>query len=272
MLEIDQSTLLLWAGRVGAAALALVVSWWLARISRHLLCKGLQRTALTPSLVNLSGRTIYVIVFTAGLLTALAILGVPVATLVTFSSTIVVVAGIALRESIANLVATISFLVFQPFKIGEWVELCGISGTVREILLFNTVLVAGDNRLVTLPNSKIQDSAIVNYSRASSLRVDLNIPLGYSDNLSSARITLSRLLENDPLVLSDPPPQVVVTELRATGLLLVVRAFVNVSDFWKEQNQLAESALQELAAIGITPTTSPLSVDLLPSQVIREDT
>jgi small-conductance mechanosensitive channel len=79
-------------------------------------------------------------------------------------------------------------------------------------------------------------------------------------------------LENDPLVLSDPPPQVVVTELRATGLLLVVRAFVNVSDFWKEQNQLAESALQELAAIGITPTTSPLSVDLLPSQVIREDT
>ena len=91
--------------------------------------------------------------------------------------------ALALQQSVSNFAATVSFLMFQPFRRDELVETMGHTGTVREILLFTTVLHLPDDRLVTLSNSQIQGSGIVNYSRMGRVRADVAVTVAFGEDL-----------------------------------------------------------------------------------------
>jgi small conductance mechanosensitive channel len=139
---------------------------------------------------------------------------------------VVVVLGLALRESLGNLAATVIFLLFQPFKVGDMIETMGVLGTVQEIQLFNTVIVAADNKVITLPNAQIQNSAIANYPRLGMLRVDTRI-------------------------LDDPPPQVVAIDLGERGITLQARGFVLFEDYWVVRFEMPEKVKRCLEEAGI---------------------
>ena len=98
------------------------------------------------------------------LILALALVGFPITALLSASLIIVVILGIALQQSISNLAATIIFMLFQPFRLGELIDANGVLGTVKEIQFFSTVLVTGDNKEITIPNSKIQGNNLINYT------------------------------------------------------------------------------------------------------------
>jgi small conductance mechanosensitive channel len=252
-LAIDLVVAVLW--RVAAAALVLVVGFVLARAARRLTVRTLRRPdvahALGPSLVRLLSAAVYYLLLAVAAAAALIALGVPVNVVLTVVLVVVVVLAVALQQSAANLAATVVFLLFQPFKRGELVATMGHMGTVQEILLFNTVLLLPDERLVSLPNSKIQESGITNYARMGRVRADVSLTVGYGQDVSQARAAITQIAASDRRVLPDPPFEVVVDELGEDGVRLLVFPYVAPGDYWVVRNHLREQIKARFEAAGI---------------------
>ena len=136
----------------------------LAGLSRRWLTSSLQKAGLTPSLISLLVTLSYYGILLLAVMVALAVLGVPAAALVSTAGLVLVILAIALQQSLGNLAATINFLLFKPFEVGDIIETSGMLGVVSEIQMFSTVLDSADNKIHVLPNSKIQGAGLTNYS------------------------------------------------------------------------------------------------------------
>ena len=186
------------------------------------------------------------------LMISLALVGIPISLILSASLIVVVILGIALQQSIANLAATILFMLFQPFRLGELIETNGVMGTVTEIQFFSTVLVTGDNKEVTIPNSKIQGDNLTNYSRLGRLRLDLVVQVSYADDLEKVKRVLLEIVTADTRVLTDPAPLVFAQSLDDSGVSFAVRPWTTPADFWSLQWDLPGRVKQRFDAEGIT--------------------
>jgi small conductance mechanosensitive channel len=121
--------------------------------------------------------------------------------------------------------------MFRPFKVGDFIEAQGVSGTVAEIQIFNTVIRTPDNKVMIVPNGPISNGIITNYSKEATRRVDFVFGIGYGDDIAQARSVLEGLISADERILSDPPSLVVVSELADSSVNFTVRVWVNSPDY-----------------------------------------
>jgi small conductance mechanosensitive channel len=246
--------------RLVTAALVVLLGWWLARLCRKWVKLAAGRAKLTLSMVNLLTFAAYYGVLVLTALIVLSTLGVPMTSMAAISGAVVVTLGIALKETLADLAAAIIFYLFQPFKVGDTIETSGVIGKVLEIQLFFTVIQLANNRMVTLPNSKIQTSGITNYSTLDVLRADVPVVIRYSDDLEKARRLLEEMVQADGRVLKQPAPTVVVQDLGANGVTLMASAFLAFKDYWDFLPALREQIKLRFEAEGIS--IPPLQQDV----------
>ncbi len=246
--------------RLATDALVVLIGWWLARKCRKWVKLAAERARLTPSMVNLLTFTTYYGVLLLTALLALSILGIPLTSMVAISGAVVVTVGIALKETLADLAAAIIFYLFQPFKVGDTIETSGVIGKVLEIQLFFTVIQTASNRVVTMPNSRLQFNGITNYSTLDMLRSDLPVIIRHTDDLEKARRLLVEMLQEDARVLKQPAPAVTVQDLGANGVTLMVSAFLTFKDYWEFPGSLREQIKQRFEAEGIS--IPPLQQDV----------
>ena len=237
--------------RVLAAFAVFIVGRWLASRARKALRQALSKTAMAPSMTRLLLLLVYYGILLLTLILALALVGFPITALLTGSLIIVVILGIALQQSIANLAATIVFMLFQPFKLGELIKANNVLGTVTEIQFFSTVLVTGDNMEVTIPNAKIQGDTLWNYTRLGKLRVDFVFNVSYHSDIEQVKRVLYDLFAADSRVLADPEPFVFVQALGDNGMQIAARPWVKPDDYWNFQFDLPERVKQRFDAEGV---------------------
>ena len=123
-------------------------------------------------------------------------------------------------------------IIFRPIRRGDLVEVAGTLGRVKEVHIFNTILVTLDNKRVIVPNSKVTSDIIVNYTIEGILRVDMEFGIGYGDHITKAKEILENILESNPSVLKDPTYTVAVKELGDSSVNFVVRPYAKVEDYW----------------------------------------
>jgi len=246
--------------RLGAAALVVLLGWWLARQCRKGVKLASERAKLTLSMVNLLTFATYYGILVLTVLLGLSVLGFPLTSMVAISGAVVVTVGIALKETLADLAAAIIFYLFQPFKVGDTIESAGVIGKVLEIQLFFTVIQTASNRVVTLPNSRLQFNGITNYSTLDVLRADVPVVIRYSDDLEKARRLLEEMLLADESVIKQPAPVVTVQDLGANGVTLMASAFLAFKDFWDFSPRLREQIKQRFEVEGIS--IPPLQQDV----------
>jgi small conductance mechanosensitive channel len=249
--------------RVLAAFAVFIVGRWLAGRARNALKQALSKTAMAPSMTRLLLLLVFYGIFLISLIIALALVGFPIDALLTGSLIIVVILGLALQQSIANLAATIIFMLFQPFKLGELVKANNVLGIVKEIQFFSTVLVTGDNMEVTIPNAKIQGDTLLNYTRLGKLRVDFVFNVSYHSDIEQVKRVLYDLLTSDSRVLADPAPYVFVQALGDNGLQIAARPWVKPDDYWTLQWDLPERVKQRFDAEGVAIPYPQRDVHLL---------
>jgi small conductance mechanosensitive channel len=249
---VDQLALLQIVAKIGAAVVVFLLGRWLARRARLELQKALAKTTIAPSMARLMILAAYYGILLVAMITALALLGLPLQALLTSSLVIVVILGVALQQSISDLAATIIFMLFEPLRLGELVEANGVLGTVKEIQLFSTVLVTGDFKQITIPNAKIQSNNLINYTRLGRLRNDFEFSVSYSDDLATAKRALQDILAADPRVLAEPAPVIFVKSLDDSGVSIAVRPWVKPEDYWTLQWDLPERVKACFDAEGIT--------------------
>jgi small conductance mechanosensitive channel len=251
-MPLDQYQLIQLALKIGAAILVFLFGRWLARRARRILGVTLAKTTLAPSMAHLLILAAYYGILLVAVILALALIGFPIEALLGASLIIVVILGIALQQSISNLAATIVFMLFQPFRLGELIDANGVLGTVKEIQLFSTVLVTGDNKEITIPNSKIQGNNLLNYTRQGRLRVEFVFSVSYADDVRRVKAMLHEILAAEERVLAEPAPMIFVQSLDDDAVSIAVRPWVKPDDYWTLQWDIPERVKLRFDAEGIT--------------------
>lgn len=253
---------------LAGAALVLAVGFVLARILRrfvrHILARPQIAEPLGPTIVQLLIGAVYYLALSIATGLAVVALGVPATVVAAVALVLLAIIAIALRESIANFAATVNFLLFQPFRRGELIETMGLTGTVHEILLFNTSLLLIDQRLATLPNSKILDSGIINYSRMGHVRADFSLTVAYGEDLSRVREVIADIARQDARVLPEPPFELAVDGFEETGVRLLVLPTVAPEHFWQARGDLQERIKARFDREGISFAVARHDVRLAP--------
>ncbi|HLT33711.1 MAG TPA: mechanosensitive ion channel family protein, partial [Aquaticitalea sp.] len=142
-------------------------------------------------------------------------------------------------------------MIFKPIKVGDYIEAQGEAGTVREIEIFTTKLNSPDNKEIIIPNGKLSNDNIVNYSAMDMRRIDLDFGLGYNSDIKHVKDILMGQLKNHPLILKNPEPVVRLSELGDSAINFVVRPWVNTADYWAVRFDLMENIKEALDAAGI---------------------
>lgn len=250
--ELELQSLLVSLVVRGAGALVvIIVGRWLAGKARNWVRAAVQRGNISASLQEIFSRSTYYLVLLLTFLAALVILGVSVEALIGVIGLVIIIAAIALRESLRDLAATVIFFIFQPFKPGDLIETNGITGRVQEILLFNTVIISLDNRKLVVPNGNIQNTNLMNYSAMENVRLDIQVRLTYAQDILTARNMLFEIAKSDPRALTEPAPIADVMEMQADGVYLVFRVFVKPDDFFALRPALTEKIKLEFDRKGL---------------------
>jgi small conductance mechanosensitive channel len=237
--------------RVVGAVAALLIGRWLAGLARRSLGAALARTHASASIVTISTRAAFYGTLLGAAFIALVILGIPSEVLITVIGVVVVVAAVALRESLRDVAATVIFVIFQPFRAGDLIETNGVVGHVEEILMFSTVMITQDSRKLTIPNGNIQNSNLTNYSALDRIRLDLPVNVSYADDVDKAKATLLEIATTDARVLRDPAPVADVMQLGESGIQIVLRAYTTPDDFWALRPALTERIKNEFDRRGL---------------------
>jgi small conductance mechanosensitive channel len=234
---------------LGALALLLVgrvACGWLRRTTR----RGLERTSVDDALVPFISSIVYYLALTALLLAVLSLFGIQTTSLIAVLGAASLAVGLALQGTLSNFAAGTMLLLFRPFRIGDWVEVAGSAGSVREIGLFSTVLNTGDNVRITLPNASVYGNVIKNYSANETRRIDLLVGVSYGDDLAQATEAVRKVLADEPRVLEDPAPTVAVAELGDSSVNLVVRPWCATGDYWPLRFEITRRVKESLEAAG----------------------
>ena len=179
-------------------------------------------------------------------------LGVESASLVAAIGAAGLAIGLAMQGSLSNLAGGVLIIVLKPFKVGDWIEAQGISGTVVEVTLFYTKLDTFGNQRAVIPNGELSNDNIINYSYNGTRKENLNFGISYDDDLKKAKEVLRNLVEEQEDVLKDPAPQIIVSELGADSVNFSVRYFAENSKFWDLHWFMIEEGKIRLEEAGMT--------------------
>jgi len=250
-MPLDPYPYLQTALKIGAALLVFLIGRWLAGRFHRTLSKNLGKTKISPSMARLLILAAYYGFMLVVLIVSLAIAGVPLQPMLTFTLIVLVVLGFALQSSLSNLAATILFMLFEPFRVGELIETNGATGVVKEIQLFSTVLITADNKVVTLPNSNIQSNNLVNYTRLGFLRATFVFGVSYTDDITKVKAVLHEVMSADSRVMTDPAPLIFVQSLDESCVNVAARVAANPDDYWALLMEMPERVKLRFDAEGI---------------------
>ncbi|HDS1680783.1 TPA: mechanosensitive ion channel family protein [Pseudomonas putida] len=239
-----------YGSRLLLALLTLAVGWWIinkvsARLGKLV---GLRNAdlALQGFISTLSNIVLKVLLFVS----VASMIGIETTSFVAAIGAAGLAIGLALQGSLANFAGGVLILMFRPFRIGDWIEAQGVSGTVDSIQIFHTVLRTGDNKTVIMPNGALSNGIITNTNRQPTRKVVFDVGVDYEADLQQARQVLLELAK-DPRVLPDPAPQAVVSTLGDSSITVSLRLWTKTSDYWDVMFMLNEHARDRLRDQGI---------------------
>lgn len=228
----DPEKLAAFAGNVLAAIAIYLVGKIVVRILTGLLEKVMVRAKVDATLSSFLSNIAHYVLITFVILMALESLGVDTTSLAAIMGAAGLAVGLALQSSLSNFASGVMIILFKPFRVGDFIEAGGVSGTVEEISIFSTLMKTGDNKQIIVPNGAIYGGNIINYSAKPTRRIDMVVGCGYDDDLRAVKAFLTILVESDERILKDPAPVVAVSELGDSSVNFVVRPWVNSADYW----------------------------------------
>ena len=236
---------------IAGAIVLLVVGWTVAGWIRRVIRRTLDRVpvldeTLKPLIANLVRYAVLIFV----LIAVLNQFGVQTTSIIAVLAATGLAIGLALQGMLSNVASGVMLLFLRPFNVGEYVEAGGIAGTVAEIGLFNTEIKTSAGPGLVVPNSKIWDGPITNFSRNPTRRFDIAVGIGYDDDIDGAMALLKGLLTGDDRVLDDPEPLVVVQELGDSAVIINLRAWTRSGEYGATVWDLNKEIITELQATG----------------------
>ncbi len=234
-----------------------VISWLKKVLEKSLshtnLDEGVSKFLL--SLTNISLNALLVII-------AINMMGIATGSITAILGSIGVTLGLALQGSLSNLFGGVLILIMQPFKIGDYIIAGSDEGTVTDIDIFYTKLLTVDNRKVVVPNGGLSNQSIVNVTNEEARRLDLKIPIEYSENISKVKGILWGLIKDEAMIIKEPEPVVVVSDFVDSAVIMEIRAWTKTDDYWTLKWKLLEQIKEQFDANNIVIPFNQLEVTI----------
>lgn len=222
-----------WAGNIAMALVILIlgftVAGWMSRAVRRILSKS---GKVDPIVVGFFASFIRYAIIGFTLVAVLAEFGIETTSIIAVFGAAGLAIGLALQGTLSHLAAGVMLLFFRPFKIGDFVEVGTITGTVRDITLFTTDLATLDNKKVIVPNGNIWGNPITNYNANGTRRCETVMGISYSDDISKAQNVMRELISADNRVMNDPALNIVVSSLGDSSVNLTAYYWTQSADFF----------------------------------------
>ena len=241
----------LYGVKIITAVIVFIVGRWVAKGVRALVVRVMNKAKIDPILVGFTSNIAYIALLAFVVLAALGQLGIQTTSFIAILGAAGLAIGLALQGSLANFAAGFLMVIFRPFNVGDYIEGAGMEGTVEQIQIFTTTLVTLDNKTVIIPNAKLTEDNIVNYTVKGIRRVDLVFGIGYGDDIDKARQVIDDVLGKDKRILNDPAIQISVAELGDSSVNFVVRPWVKCDDYWDVYMDTTENIKKGFDAGGI---------------------
>ena len=206
----------------------LIVNW-----VNKLFAKMLERRKVDASIQSFLKSIVNIILLVLLFLAVIGKLGIELTSFAALLASAGVAIGMALSGNLSNFAGGVIILIFRPYKVGDYIEAStGASGTVTDIQIFHTVLTTADNKVVFAPNGAMSGAVVTNYSRKDTRRLDFTFGVEYGTDFQLVRDTLMAIIEKDSRILREPAPFIELSALADSSVNVIVRVWVNASDYW----------------------------------------
>ncbi len=192
-----------------------------------------------------------IVLYALLIITVASILGIPATSFITILASCGVAVGLALQGALSNFAGGLMILFFKPFKVGDFIEASGESGTVVEISVVYTEILTPDNKRITIPNGTLTNSVIENYSAEELRRVDMTFTTAYSCDINTVKKIIMGVVDKHPLALKKPEPFVRVSEHSDSALTYALRVWCKNEDYWDLYFDLMESVKEAFDKNGV---------------------
>lgn len=214
------------------ALLVLIIGRWLIKIAKRWMANGIMSRKGDPTLHKFLSNLLSVILNFILIIFIISILGVNTSSLVALLASAGLAIGMALSGTLQNFAGGVIIMLFRPFKVGDFIAAQGQEGVVKEIQIFNTIVLTTDNKVIHIPNGILSTGVMTIFTKEETRRVDWTVSISYGDDYDVAKAVLLRLCKEDSRILTDPAPFVEIAELNNSSVDLKMRVWVKSADYW----------------------------------------
>lgn len=251
-----------YAPRLLGALITLIIGLWVIKLIGKMFKKALHNSKLDDSLIPFLhglGTTLLKVLL---VVSVLSMLGIEMTSFIAILGAVGLAVGMALSGTLQNFAGGVIILIIKPFKKGDFISAQGYDGTVNEIQIFNTILKTPDNKTIVIPNGKLSNSSLINFSTEPKRRLDITIGIGYGDDVSKAKTIIKGLYDADERIHKDPEVVIALAELADSSVNIVIKAWVNASDFWPTKYDMNERLYNTFNAEGLNIPFPQMDVHL----------
>ena len=215
-----------------AAVVIFIVGRFLIKLINRLGASILQRRHIEISVQTFLSSLVNIILTILLIITVIGALGVNTTSFAALIASAGVAIGMALSGNLQNFAGGLIILLFKPYRVGDFIDVCGVQGTVSAVQIFHTILLTPDNKAVYLPNGSTSSSTITNYSRENKRRIEWTFGIDYGEDVNRARTAILSVITADARILPDPAPFVAVGGLSDSSVDIIVRVWVPTEEYW----------------------------------------
>jgi len=214
------------------AVVTLIVGLWIIKLIMKAIGRNMEKREVDPTLRQFLHSILSILLKIMLIISVISMLGVEMTSFVAILAAAGLAVGMALSGTLQNFAGGVMLVLFKPFKVGDFIEAQGYTGTVSEVQIFNTILKTPDNKTIIIPNGGLSTSPMTNFSTEPQRRVDFTFGIGYSDDIDKARKIIEGLITADERILQDPAPFIAVSELADSSVNFVVRVWAEAGNYW----------------------------------------
>ena len=233
------------------AIAVIAIGFWIVKRINKLVDFTFEKKDFDPSLETFLASAIAISLRILVIITALSQLGIEMTSFVALLGAAGLAIGMAFSGTLSNLAGGVMILFFKPYKVGDFIEAQGEKGTVKELRIFNTILITLDNKTVIIPNGPLANGNMINYSTQTKRRVDFTVGIAYGDDYDTAKNTLLEFVKEDPRILDEEDNFIGLDKLADSSVNLTLRVWCKTEDFRAVYFNMNERIYKEFGSKGL---------------------
>lgn len=214
------------------AIVVAVAGRYVVKFINNLVARMLERRNVEPTVKSFLKSFVNILLVTLLIITVVSTLGVNTTSLAALLASAGLAVGMALSGNMQNLAGGLILLFFKPYKVGDFIEAQGVSGVVKAIQIFHTILTTTDNKELFVPNGPLSSGNITNYTKNELRRVDFTISVEYGTEVEKVKEVTLELLQQDERIMQEPAPFIAVKELANSSVDFTLRVWTKATEYW----------------------------------------